>query len=464
MSHYHLLGIGGIGISAFARLLRARGHTVSGCDTEASDTTARLGQEGIAVSIGHSPEHLAGVNIVVASEAVPRGHPELAAAAQAGLAVVPRMALLGELLAGRRSVGIIGSHGKTTTTAMTALAMQAGGLDPAAFVGGNVREFDPSQERGSNALLGQGVFVAEVDESDRRFADLQCHTVIFTNAEDDHIGGDSPTYWASVEEQHAGFARFVSSSERVLYCADAPELPALCAGAAERLSYGVAAGDYQARDLRPDPQGTSFTVTLRGQELAQARTPMPGEHNVSNALAALACVHLHGGDLQAAAAALSTFKGPLRRWEEVGHLRSALVVDDYAHNPRKIEGALQAARQTGRRVRAVVQPHRYLRTQQTWERLAEVLRAADEVHLLDIAAAGEDPIPGIHSRLIEQRMRELGYSAVTYWPERQALISHLQGTAASGDLLLTLGAGDVWKVARELAERGQAEASAGGQA
>lgn len=449
--HYHLLGIGGIGISAFARLLRAQGHTVSGCDREASAQTADLQAEGVAVYTGHDPAHLSGVDVVVASEAVPREHPELLAARAAGLPVLPRMALLAELLRGRPSLGVIGSHGKTTTTAMAAVAFAGAGLDPAAFVGGNVREFDPAAPQGSNARLGGGVFVAEIDESDRRFAELACDTVVFTNAEDDHIGGDSPTYWQTVEEQHAGFARLVSRSRRVLYNADWPGLAELCAGAAQAHTYGLRGGDYRAEALQAGPDGTAFTVTLRGQELAAAFTPMPGEHNVSNALAALACVHLHGGDLHGAVQALAAFGGPLRRWQVLGEHRGARVVDDYAHNPTKVAGAVSAGRQTGLRVRAVMQPHRYLRTQQTWERLAEALMAADEVHLLDIAAAGEAPIPGVHSQNIAARMRELGHERVRYWPDRRELAAELRRSAAPGELILTLGAGDVWRLAHELA-------------
>lgn len=452
MTHYHLLGIGGIGISAFARLLRAQGHTVSGCDREASAQTADLQAEGVTVYTGHDPAHLRGVDVVVASEAVPRSHPELQAAHAAGLPVLPRMALLAELLQGRPSVGVVGSHGKTTTTAMAAVAFAGAGLDPAAFVGGNVREFDPAAPQGSNARLGGGVFIAEIDESDRRFAELSCDTVVFTNAEDDHIGGDSPTYWQTVEEQHAGFARLVSRARRALFNADWPGLEALCGGAGERHTYGLRGGDYRAERLEPGRSGTAFAVTLRGAELVAAFTPMPGAHNVSNALAALACVHLHGGDLAGAARALGDFGGPLRRWQVLGEHQGARVVDDYAHNPTKVAGALAAGAQTGLRVRAVMQPHRYLRTQQTWERLAVALMAADEVHLLDIAAAGEAPIPGVHSARIAERLRALGHGRVHYWPDRRALAAELRRSAAPGELILTLGAGDVWRLAHELAK------------
>ncbi|WP_288433821.1 UDP-N-acetylmuramate--L-alanine ligase [uncultured Deinococcus sp.] len=449
------MGVGGIGMSAFARLLRARGHFVSGCDEAETELTAQLQQEGVAVASGHSAEHVTlgafgpqfgPVDVLVASEAVPKTHPELAAARSAGIEVRPRMALLGELLRAGPSVGVIGTHGKTTTTSMIAVAMQGAGLDPSAFVGGLVPEF------GSNARVGEGPFVAEVDESDRAFAELGCETAVFTNAEDDHVGGDQATYWNTVEEQHAGFARFVAGSDRVLLCADWPGLEELCAGARERLSYGQAQdADYRAHDLRPDAEGTAFTVAFRGEVLGEARVSLPGIHNVLNALAALAVTHLYGGEFARAAAALAAFRGPGRRWQRVGELNGALIVDDYAHNATKVAAAVQAAHQTGRRVRVVFQPHRYLRTQQSWPRLADALMAADEVLLLDIAAASEPPIEGIHATLISERMSAQGHAGVHYLPDRAEVVRRLRETAQDSDIIVTMGAGDVWKLSRELA-------------
>ncbi len=448
--HYHLMGIGGIGMSAFARLLRARGAHVSGCDEQTSELTAQLQAEGIAVDQGHGAAHITArphgaVDVLVASEAVPKTHPELVAARAAGTEVRPRMALLGELLRAGPSIGVIGTHGKTTTTSMIAVALAGAGLDPSAFVGGIVPEFS------SNARMGTGPFVAEVDESDRAFAELGSQTAVFTNAEDDHVGGNQATYWETVEEQHAGFARYVAQSGRVLYCADWPGLAGLCAGAPEALSYGQAQeADYRAVDLRPDADGTTFTVTHRGEVLGEARVGLPGRHNVLNALAALATTHLYGGNFAPAAAALAAFGGPGRRWQRVGTVGGALVIDDYAHNATKVAAAVQAARQTGRRVRVVFQPHRYLRTQQSWKRLADALMDADEVLMLDIAAAGESPIEGIHATLISERMVQNGHAGVRYLPDRAEVLRTLRGTAQPGDLIVTMGAGDVWKLAREL--------------
>lgn len=453
--HFHLMGVGGIGLSAFARLLKARGYVVSGCDEHPSELTAQLEREGIAVAPQHSAAHVAGIDVLIASEAIDKSHPELVAARAAGVEVRPRMALMKELLSASPSVGVIGTHGKTTTTSMIAVACLGAGLDPAALVGGIVPEFDV-QHGGSNARIGQGPFIAEVDESDRNFQYAVCQTAVFTNAEDDHVGGaegsEMATYWASVEEQHAAFARFVAQAEQVLYCADWAGLSDFVVNHPKAMSYGTAEGNtYRAVNVRPDESGTSFEVHKRGELLGQARVSLPGTHNVLNALAALAVADLYGGAFEQAAKALAEFRGPGRRWQHIGTLGGALIVDDYAHNATKVAAAVQAAQQTRRRVRVVFQPHRYLRTQQSWPRLADSLMAADEVLLLDIAAASEPPIEGIHATLISERMQQHGHAAVQYYPERQDAVEYLIRTAQPRDIIVTMGAGDVWKIARQLA-------------
>ena len=465
-AHFHLMGIGGIGVSAFARLLRARGYQVSGCDEHLSELTAQLEREGIPVALGHDPAHVAGVDVLIASEAISKQHPELIAARRAGVEVRPRMALLSELLAASPSIGVIGTHGKTTTTSMIAVALLGAGLDPSALVGGLVPEFAAAGEGlesnatgrqigGSNARIGAGPFVAEVDESDRNFQYAACQTAVFTNAEDDHVGGaegsELATYWASVEEQHAAFARFLSQAQRVLYCADWPGLDSFVTAHPDALSYGTHEGStYRAADVRPDESGTSFSVHRDAALLGKARVNLPGKHNVLNALAALAVTDLYGGDVARAADALAAFRGPGRRWQQIGQLNGALIIDDYAHNATKVAAAVQAAQQTGRRVRVVFQPHRYLRTEQSWPRLAESLMPADEVLILDIAAASEPPREGIHATLISERMRQNGHKAARYYPRREDAVRYLLGSAQSGDIIVTMGAGDVWKVARQL--------------
>lgn len=454
--HYHLMGIGGIGMSAFARLLHANGHRVSGCDQEESEQICQLQNEGIPVLIEHDPKHIShdwgthgAIDVLVASEAVPKTHPEIKAALECGVVLQQRMSLLGEFLRNVPSIGIVGTHGKTTTTSMTAIAFEGAGLDPSAFVGGNIPRF------GGNTRNGQGPFIAEVDESDRAFAELGAETAVFLNAEDDHVGGSKgagqATYWCSVEEQHQGFARFIGQSKRVLYNSDQSNLLPLCQHATEILSFGFSAtDDYSAQNIQTEPTGTTFEMHHQGKCQQTVRIVMPGRHNVLNALAALALVHLYGGNVDGAAQALAQFHGPKRRWEHIGTFCGAQVIDDYAHNPTKVASALEAARQTGKRTRVIFQPHRYLRTEQSWPRLAKALMNADEVFVLDIAAATEQPIEGIHATLISNRMQEQGHQQVSYQPDPTELLHILQQSTQADDLILTMGAGDVWKIAHQL--------------
>ncbi|WP_052326752.1 UDP-N-acetylmuramate--L-alanine ligase [Deinococcus peraridilitoris] len=454
-TRYHLMGIGGIGVSALARLLKAQGFDVTGCDTQPSELTEQLHAEGIPVAIGHDAAHVAGMDILVASNAVASDDPELRAARAAGVRVQRRMELLGDLMRtslanGAGSVGVVGTHGKTTTTSMIAVTLAGAGLDPAAFVGGIVPEF------AGNARVGTGPFVAEVDESDPDFQFLTCDTAVVTNAEDDHVGTPDDvraTYWASVEEQHAAFARFAASARRVLYCADWPGLAELVTGREETLSYGTREGsDYRAVDIERSPSNSRFSVLRGDTRLGQVTLPLPGEHNILNSLAAVAVADLYGADFARVAAALAAFRGAGRRWQQIGELNGALVIDDYAHNPTKVAAALEGAQQTGRRVRVVFQPHRYLRTQQTWARLAQSLMNADEVLLLDIAAASETPIAGVHATQISQKMQQDGHTGVRYCPDREDVVRHLRETARPGDLIVTMGAGDVWMLSRQLTQ------------
>lgn len=446
--HIHIMGLGGIGMSSFARLLHAQGYQVSGCDVSASPLTDALNNEGIRMLGDHHPSHIDGVDILVASEAVPKDHPELVAARQAGIPIKQRMSLMAPLLEAKPSIGVVGTHGKTTTTSMIAIALEGAGLDPSAFVGGLVREFGTS-----NARVGHGPFVAEIDESDRHFAELRCETAVFVNADEDHIGGDEATYWSSKEEQHAAFARFVSQARRVLYNADWEGLDELSSGNSEHLTFGESeTATYRATHLQPDTEGTSFTVLRRGEPLCEARVAMPGQHNVLNALAALAVTDLYGGDLAGAVAALRAFRGPLRRWQIHGECQGALVIDDYAHNHTKVAAAVQAGHQTGRTVRVVFQPHRFLRTQQSWKQLADALMNADEVMIVDIAAAREKAIEGVHARNIAERMTEKGHRHTQYFPDHAALLDYLRQSAAPGQVIVTMGAGDIYRVAEQLVE------------
>ena len=291
-----------------------------------------------------------------------------------------------------------------------------------------------------------------MDESDPRFAEVAVDLAVLTNLEDDHVaaGAARQTYHADYASLRAAARSFAERAGRVLYNADWDELEALTQGL-ERVGYGFERGRYRAADLRLEAGGSRFVLIHDGDPLAEVELAVPGRHNVENAVAALAAAHLEGLDPALAARALAGYKGAARRFQTTGHLRGAWVVDDYAHHPTEVRATLEAARATGRRVRVVFQPHRYLRTQQMWARFAEALRGADEVWVLDVYAASEEPIPGVSGALIADRLRELGHERARFagWDEVRRTLA---ASAEAGDLILTMGAGDVWKLGRELVE------------
>ena len=447
MKHVHFMGIGGVGISALAYVLHREGWKVSGCDAHPSELARRLGELGVEVRSGHDPAHLEGVDVLVASNAVPVDHPERRAAARAGVPVMARMQVLAGILERGRSIGVSGTHGKTTTTSMIAHVFTELGADPVVLVGAAV----PSL--GGNARWGAGRHrIAEVDESDPLFAEVAVDLAVLTNLEDDHVaaGAARQTYHADYASLRAAARAYAARAGRVLYNADWAELEALTQGL-ERVGYGFERGRYRAEDVRLEAGGSRFVLTHDGAPLTEVALAVPGRYNVENAVAALATAHLEGLDPALAARALAGYKGADRRFQTTGHLRGAWIVDDYAHHPTEVRATLEAARATGRRVRVVFQPHRYLRTQQMWTRFAEALREADEIWVLDVYAASEAPIPGVSGALIADRLRELGHERARFaaWQEVRTALAE---SAKAGDLILTMGAGDVWKLGRELVE------------
>ncbi len=450
MKHYHFMGISGVSMSALAWLLLRNGHRVTGCDLAPSELAYRLEGDGALILRGHSPDHLEGVDVLVASTAIPDHHPELAAARARGIPVLRRIELLGEILAHGRSIGVTGTHGKTTTTSMLGAAFIRAGQDPMVLVGGEVADL------GGNARHGEGPYrIAEVDESDPLFQHLQVDTALLTNLEDDHVAAPGQTrqnYHESFEALVQAARRFAERAGRVVYNADWALLEKVTAGL-ERVGFGLEHGAFRAEAVDLSPEGSRFRVVWDGTVLGEARLRVLGLHNVVNALGVIATSALEGLDLEAVFAALAEFRGAHRRFERVGEINGAWVVDDYAHHPTEVTATLQAARATGRRVRVVFQPHRYLRTLQMWERFAEALRLADEAVVLEVYAAGEAPIEGVSGRLIAERLQALGHPArFMAWEEAQA---YLTESARANDLILTMGAGDVWRLGVELARAGE---------
>lgn len=447
--HVHFMGIGGVSMQGLARWYLAEGFRVSGCDASDGAAQAALRAEGIPVAVGHDPCHLDDdVDLLVTTMAVPRDHPEVLRAHATSVTVRPRIDLLGDLFARRQAIGVTGTHGKSTTTGMLATLLLAAGVDPSVQLGAALPGLVGNVRHGLGPHL-----VAEVDESDPGFAALRAAVAVITNLEDDHVAGEFDerrNYHASFGDLQAAARRFADHAPRLLYCTDWPGLDALLGDHPGAVRYGFAPrAEVRVEDLVLAAGGATFTLALPGERRARVELRVPGRHNVLNAAAALGAADLAGLDAVALAPALAGFAGVGRRWQVWGEIAGALVVDDYAHHPTEVHATLVAARASGRRVRAVLQPHRWVRTARTWPALADAVALADEALVLDVYAAGEAPIPGVDVDRIVDRLRAGGHRAQRH--TLASAIAYLRGSLAAGDLVLTLGAGDVWRVAEALA-------------
>ena len=445
--HLHFMGVGGVGMSGLARWCQQDGYRVSGCDQNESSEVLALRSQGIAVEIGHDAAHLQGVDQLVSTMAVSADNAELGAARAHGITCLHRIELLSRLLERHQGVTVTGTHGKSTTTGMIAHILRAVGLDPSVLIGGHLSCLD------GNVAYGRGdLFVTEVDESDPGFARLKSRVAVITNLQDDHVAGEFDerrNYHASMSELEAAMRAFAGSAERVLYCADWPGLVPLLGDVDGALTYGLSAhSSYRAKGATLRGMTSVFTFVGLSRGPLEVALPIPGNHNVQNATAALAVADTLGIDLDAAATALAEFPGVGRRMQRRGSVANALVLDDYAVHPTEVEVVLTVARDTGRRVRAVLQPHRWVRTARHWRALADAASLADEVIVLDIYSAGEAPIAGVSARLIVERLRQTG-KRVSYHDIASAQ-DYLEESLAENDLVITLGAGDVWKVAEGL--------------
>jgi UDP-N-acetylmuramate--alanine ligase len=452
ITHLHFMGIGGVSMSGLARHYQAAGYRVSGCDAAPSETLDGLRAAGIEVHVGHDPAHLGDVDVLVTSAAIAADAPERLEAERRGLPVRRRIDLLAELFERHRAIGVTGTHGKSTTSGMAAHVLVGCGADPSVQLGATLPAIGGVMRYGRG-----GALVAEVDESDPGFAQLTCDVAVVTNLEDDHVAGEHDerrTYHASLDDLEAAARRFAGRARRLLTCADWPGLDALFADHPQRLSYGQAEdADYRIHDLSLHADGSAFVLAGPDGETVEVHLHVPGRYNVLNATAALAAAHLAGVPLADGARAIADFGGVGRRWQRWGEVGGALIIDDYAHHPTEVAATLEAARATGRRVRAVLQPHRWVRTARHWPALADAASAADEVLVLDVYAAGERAIPGVSADRIVERLRAGGHAA-----SRHDLVSaerYLADTLCDGDLVVTLGAGDVWRVAAGLAGHAQ---------
>jgi UDP-N-acetylmuramate--alanine ligase len=438
----HFAGIGGAGMSAIARIMLARGVPVSGSDARPSDTLDALAALGADVHVGHDAANLGGADTLVVSTAIRPDNPELAEARRRGLRVLHRAAALASVMLGKHVVAVAGTHGKTTTTAMLTTILLKSGADPGYAIGGLLAE------TGLGAAWGAGdTFVAEADESDRSFLLLSPDAAIITNIEADHL--DNYSGLAEIESTFARFTRLLPAGGLLVLCADHPGTRALAAAVAGQplrvVSYGAAAdADYLVSDVRPAGMGIGFTVTARGADGPGQRVELavPGRHNVLNATAALAAAVELGVPWPAATAGLAAYRGALRRLEVKGEAAGVRVLDSYAHHPTELTADLHAARDIAGpgRVIAVFQPHLYSRTRIFAAEFGTALGLADLVFVLDIYAAREDPEPGVTGQLVADAVPA---GRASYLPAADAVPQAVAAAARPGDVVLTMGAGDV---------------------
>jgi UDP-N-acetylmuramate--alanine ligase len=439
-------------MSGIAKLLLARGIEVTGSDLKASEGLAALEGMGARVWIGHRREHVGRPDAVVISSAIRPENPEVRAAEESGIPVLMRAQVLAALMAGRRTVAVAGTHGKTTTTSMIAVMLSRLRTEPSFVIGGDLNE------SGSGAQHGTGdVFVAEADESDGSFLLLHPEIAVITNVEEDHLD-----FYGTREAVEAAFGTFASQAGTVIACGDDAGVGRALAGVSTRIvRYGEGEGAHVR--VRRHDGGEDAATVVAGEEQAEIRLQVPGRHNLMNAAAAAAVALELGLPLARAADALQTFTGVRRRFEDRGTGGGARFVDDYAHHPTEIAATIEAARRiapqgragaNGGRLVAVFQPHRYTRTEAMWKPLGESLQAADLVVVTDVYGAGEDPIPGVSGKLVVDAAAErVPGRRVVYLPRRSDIAPFLAATVRPGDLVLTLGAGDITMVGEETLQR-----------
>ena len=435
----HFVGIAGAGMSALAELFTLRGVRVSGCDAH-PENAPDLRSLGITVEAGHSAAHVAGARALVVTSAMPKDHPELVRAREIGVPVVRRAEALAEATASATLIGVAGTHGKSTTTVMTTEALAAGGLDPTGYVGARVTSWGGNLRAGCAERL-----VVEADEYDRSFLALTPTLAIVTNVEADHLD-----IYADLGDLERAFAQFVRPARYVVLCADDAGANAVPTPvSAEVIRYGLTSPDARLRaaDVRRAGLGSAFTVVYDGVRLGEVELAVPGEHNVQNALAALGAGLAFGLTVPAMAPGLAAFRGVERRFQLLGEAGGALLVDDYAHHPTEVRATIEAARAAAPERRLVVafQPHLFSRTRDFAEEFADALLLADAVYLADIYPAREQPIPGVTSELIAARMTALGRPPE--WRGGAATLAPVLARALrTGDLVVTMGAGDVTRV------------------
>ena len=448
--HLHFTGIGGIGMSGIAEVLLNLGYTISGSDQKLSATTERLSALGATVFAGHAAQNVQGARALVVTSAVDESNPEVQEARRLQIPVIPRGELLAELMRLKYGIAVGGSHGKTTTTSLIATVMNHAGLDPTVVVGGKVATMG-----GSNARVGHSDFLlVESDESDRSFLKLAPILAVVTNIDREHLD----TY-SSLDDIRDSFTEFVNKVPfygAAILCIEDENVQSILPRVRRRtVTYGRSAqADYEALEFTCGQFHSEFQVRGYGESLGKFQIQVPGEHNVLNATAAIAVARELGVAPDVIRDGLALFSGVQRRFEKRGEERGVTVVDDYGHHPTEIRATLAAARVCcSRRVHVLFQPHRYTRTEALMDDFARAFNQADRVYFLDIYAASEEPIPGVTAEAMAERTRQFGHRAAEYVGSIDAGVAAIAQGLEPGDLIITLGAGNVTQAAELILER-----------
>jgi UDP-N-acetylmuramate--alanine ligase len=461
--HVHFVGIGGIGMSGLAEILRTLEFDVSGSDLKANENTRRLEGLGVKVFIGHTAHNVAGADVVVYSSAIDPTNPEIARARSQEVPIIPRAEMLAELMRTRYAVTIAGSHGKTTTTSLVATVLRAAGLDPTVVVGGKVNAL------GSNARLGAGdLFVAEADESDGSFLKLTPTIAVVTNIDPEHL--DHYGSHEAVKEAFVQHANRVPFYGLCVMCLDHPSVQEILPRIERRhVTYGISRqADYRAKNLRFEGLATHFDAYLRSELLGSFVIHMPGAHNVLNALSVIAVADELEVPLDVTRDAVAGFHGVQRRFTVLGQPAftkngkqgDVMIVDDYGHHPAEVEATLDAAqRGFDRRVVVAFQPHRYTRTKALFDEFTRAFNRADVLLVTEVYAAGEAPIEGATGKALADAIRAHGHHAVTYVQDKKLMGRALLDVTEPGDIVIALGAGDINASARELLAMLQGDAT-----
>jgi UDP-N-acetylmuramate--alanine ligase len=447
--HIHFVGIGGIGMSGIAEVLNNLGYQVSGSDLAQSETTLRLKSLGCTISIGHGARNVEGADVVVFSSAVRMDNPEMVAARQAGIPFIPRATMLNELMRMKYGIAIAGSHGKTTTTSMVATIMAEAKLDPTVVIGGKLDSL------GTNARLGEGDYlVAEADESDGSFLQLTPTIAVITNVDNEHMD-----YYETFDKLQKAFQTFLEKVPfygRAILCLDDPEVAALLSDLDRpHITYGLTAqADVTASDVFYEGFTSTYKATVAGEVLGPVKLSVPGLHNVHNSLAAVAVGLELEIPFETISTALESFPGAQRRFQMKGEARGVRVYDDYGHHPAEIRATLGAVRQGWKgRVIVLFQPHRFSRTRDLLPDFGTAFHNADRVLVCDIYAAGEDRIENLTGDDVARTIASHGHRSVEYVGECENTVQKVLDDLGKGDLVLTLGAGDIWKTGEHLLKR-----------